>query len=258
MTRRFAVVFATICAIGLPSVSFSAALLDKLGAASSGAGDQLIMNPMTPQDVAMLAMQRGEPVPGQPVPGQAVQAHAAPVAQQVAMQMPQRPSPPEFSQPRVLAQAKRPAAEPAPKPQPQPQGPPGIASWLVECPPQSAEGCQMIRRAVSANGQQLLAVVISHDAQQQGRLTGTVVLPLGVQVRESVPMLIDGRFIALMPIQTCLPAGCIMNLALSPALADVLRKGGVLDFLALSTNGQTVKLSLPLGGFGEAFAKVAG
>lgn len=245
-----------VCAISLPSVAFSSALLDRLSQGAPSSVDRLIMNPVTPQDIALLAVQRGEPLPAQ----QAQAAAPAPRPQQVAMQMPQRPPPAEFSRPQMLVQAKpKPAPEAAPKPQAvQPQGQPGIAAWLVECSQQSAASCQMIRRSVSANGQQLLAVVIGPDAQQPGRLAGTVVLPLGVQVRESVPMLIDGHFIALLSIQTCVPAGCIMNLAMSPPMADALRNGGVIEFLALSTAGQTVKLALPLGGFGEAFAKVSG
>jgi invasion protein IalB len=229
-------------------------LLEDLTASAPNPDERLVMNPLTMQDMAMLAQQRGQPMPPEP-------------PQRLAMQMPPQPLPPQFARPQMLAQVKPkpvplapvPAPAPAgPAPSPQPAAQAGIASWLVQCPPQSTTGCQMVRRTLRADGQQLLGLIVGPDRRQPGKLVGTVLLPLGVAVRESVPMLIDDRFIALLPVDTCLPAGCLMSIAMSPQMAEALRNGGVIKFLALSTDGQTIPLSLPLGGFGEALAKVAG
>ena len=108
------------------------------------------------------------------------------------------------------------------------------------------------------DGQSLISVLVGPDARMPGRNQMLVLLPLGVSVRESVPFLIDEKFIALVPIETCLPAGCLMRIALSPPMVGVLRSGASMKLLALSPEGQTVPLVVPITGFGEAFVKVAG
>ena len=134
----------------------------------------------------------------------------------------------------------------------------GVAEWAAQCPPNQSTGCEIIRRVLRQDGQALVSLLVGPDARMPGRNQALVLLPLGVSVRESVPLLIDDKFIALVPIETCLPAGCLMRIALPPAMVGVLRSGSTMKLLALSPEGQTVPLVVPINGFGEAFVKVAG
>lgn len=157
---------------------------------------------------------------------------------------PQRASPPGMKP----AQAAAPAGAPS-----------GVAAWSAQCrQPGAKETCELIRRLVREDGQQVVAVVVNHVPGRPGQIIATVVLPLGINVRESIPMLIDDRFIALLPVETCLPVGCITTVLMSPPMAQAWAQGRTLQFLTLSAQGQTVPLAVPLVGFAAEWPNVAG
>lgn len=165
----------------------------------------------------------------------------------------------------VQQRGQAPAAAPPPAPaRPAPEARPpepdrrGIDSWFAECPPGQATGCRILRRAPGADGSAGVTLIVAADPRMPGRNQATVVLPLGIAVRESIPMLLDERFVALVPIETCLPAGCVLTVALPPPMVAVLRAATTLKFLAPTPNGQTIPFSVPVGGFGDAYQKVAG
>jgi len=134
----------------------------------------------------------------------------------------------------------------------------GLDGWFAECPAGQITGCQIIRRAPGSNGAGSATIIIGPDQRVPGRNQATIVLPLGIAVRESVPMLIDERFVALVPIETCLPAGCVLTVALPPPMVSVLRGATTLKFLVLNPSGQTLVYTLPVAGFGDAYQKVSG
>lgn len=159
------------------------------------------------------------------------------------------------------AQAQAPARPaPAPASDARPPEPDrrGIDSWFAECPQGQATGCRVLRRAPGADGSPGVTVIVAADPRSPGRNQATVVLPLGISVRESIPMLLDDRFVALLPIETCLPAGCVLNVALSPPMIAALRTTTTLKLLAPTPNGQTIPFVVPVSGFGDAYQKVAG
>lgn len=134
----------------------------------------------------------------------------------------------------------------------------GVDSWFADCPQGQTTGCRILRRVPGADGSPGVTVIVGPDLRMPGRNQATVILPLGIAVRESLPMLLDEKFIALVPIETCLPAGCVLTVALPPPMVSVLRTATTLKFLALTPNGQTVPFTVPVGGFGDAYQKVAG
>ena len=152
-------------------------------------------------------------------------------------------------------EAPRPASGAAAPAQPDTRG---VDSWFADCPPGQTTGCRIIRRAPGADGSPGVTLIVGPDMRMPGRNQATVILPLGIAVRESLPMLLDERFIALVPIETCLPAGCVLTVALPPPMVSVLRTATTLKFLALTPNGQTVPFTVPVGGFSDAYQKVAG
>ncbi len=164
----------------------------------------------------------------------------------------------QFVQARPQAQSRPPAAPPAKTDGPNTGDTRGVAEWAAQCPQNQTTGCEIIRRVMRQDGQPFVSVLVGPDARAPGRNQMLVLLPLGVSVRESVPFLIDEKFIALVPIETCLPAGCLMRIALSPPMVGVLRAGAAMKLLALSPEGQTVPIVVPINGFGDAFTKVSG
>jgi invasion protein IalB len=236
MSRRFGLAAAACVLAGLIGLGVHAWADDP-----ADIDDREILNPR-------MAMQAP---PGMP--------QGAPV--QMAMAVPPRmaPAPSGFVQ--VQSKPKpKPAPAPAPAPAAAPAAAPGVETWSVACPQPGAQGsCELLRRVLRQdNKQQLLAVVVGPDARVQGQVMATVVLPLGINVRESVPFLIDERFIALLPIETCLPTGCIVTIAMSPPMVQAWRQGREIKFLALTPQGQTVPLGVPLEGFSDGLAKLVG
>jgi invasion protein IalB len=166
------------------------------------------------------------------------------------------PPAPAAQAPRAQAPAAQaPAAQAPPAPASDQRG---VNAWFAECPQGQTTGCTVFRRGAGPNGAAGITIIVGPDQRQPGRNQATIVLPLGIAVRESVPLLIDERFIALMPIETCLPAGCVVTLALSPPMVAALRGATTIKLLALAPNGQTLPYSVEVGGFGEAYQKVAG
>lgn len=184
---------------------------------------------------------------------------------QLAMAAPPRfapmPSAVQQVQSRTKPKPPTPAAPPAPDQpaQAQPQEIPGVASWYTQCPPPGGQGaCELLRRVLRPDNQQLMAVVVAPDARAPGQLLATALLPLGINVRESVPFLIDDRFIALLPIETCVPNGCVVSIALSPPMLQAWRQGRQIKFLALTPQGQTIPIALTLDGFGDGASRLLG
>lgn len=162
-------------------------------------------------------------------------------------------------QQRAQSPAPPPApARPAPEARPPEQDRRGIDSWFAECPQGQATGCRILRRAPGSDGSPGVTVIVAADPRMPGRNQATLVLPLGIAVRESIPMLLDDRFVALVPIETCLPAGCVLTVALPPPMVAVLRSSTTLKLLAPTPNGQTIPFTVPVSGFGDAYQKVAG
>lgn len=223
-----------------------------------------VLNPPFPTPTGMFfpeAQLQAARLPAQPAPQRPAQVQLASMSVAGPGRMPVlRPG---FVP--VQQRSPAPAAAPAPAP-PRPAQdarPPepdrrGIDSWFAECPPGQATGCRILRRAPGSDGSPGVTVIVAADPRMPGRNQATVVLPLGIAVRESIPMLLDERFVALVPIETCLPAGCVLTVALPPPMVSVLRAATTLKFLAPTPNGQTIPFTVPVGGFGDAYQKVAG
>lgn len=197
----------------------------------------------------------------------------AALAQGDVLNAPQRSSPQQQQQqqrqqPQAQQQQQRPAAAPAPQrvaPAPAAAAPagqqasaiPGVDGWGYECP--QPQPCRIFRRVMRPDGQGQLAMVsVLRDVRDQRRLAASVLLPLGIGVREAVPLLVDDRYLASIPIETCLPMGCTLSIAMPAELVEVLRRGSVMRFLVLSLDGQTVPINLPIDGIADALRRITG
>ncbi|WP_439549774.1 invasion associated locus B family protein [Falsiroseomonas sp.] len=200
----------------------------------------------------------------------------AALAQGDVLNAPQRSAPPQQQQQQQQQrqqqqqqQQQRPAAAPAPQrvapatpaapaaPAQQASAVPGVDGWVHECP--QSQPCRIFRRVMRADGQGQLAMLsVLRDVRDQRRLAASVLLPLGIGVREAVPLLVDDRYLASIPIETCLPMGCTLSIAMPAELVEVLRRGSVMRFLVLSLDGQTVPINLPIDGIADALRRITG
>lgn len=83
-----------------------------------------------------------------------------------------------------------------------------------------------------------------------------IVLPLGVMVKDNLSIFIDNKDENLFHIQYCLPDGCYATLNLPENVLNKISKGNKLLISGKVMNGQDLKITLDLTGFGKAMAAV--
>lgn len=192
------------------------------------------------------------PIPNQP----ATQQRATPRQRPE----PRHPLPPASTQSVPQGQGNDSTSSQAPPPaigpNTEPNQAPGVGSWTTQCN-ESGKDCLMLRRVLRPDlKSQILAMTIARVPNNPELLIGTVMLPLGIAVRESVPITLDERYLASVPIETCIPSGCVLTIPLAPPLLDFLQKATVMKFLLLTPNQATQPISFSMQGFREALAKL--
>ena len=128
--------------------------------------------------------------------------------------------------------------------------------WTVRC--QVANNlvkCAVQQEQVSGqNKQRVLAVEILRG---EGALTGTLVLPFGLQLSKGAVLKVDDALTSpVLPFQTCLPAGCLVPLAIGAQWESAMRAGTALAVTAEAVSGQPAKFSISLKGLASALDRI--
>lgn len=130
--------------------------------------------------------------------------------------------------------------------------------WLVLC--QAGENgrvCLMTQQQRKSDTNQLVLaaefVSVTADA-----IRGSLVLPFGLRLADGVTMQIDdGAVSPPLPFSTCLPAGCIMEIAFDAATINALRAGTTAKLVATAHDGgQKIQLALSLKGLAAAADRI--
>lgn len=148
------------------------------------------------------------------------------------------------------------------------QGLPGGASslnethgdWTVACAaPDETVRCAISQTQVEGeSGQRILAIELMADTGA-GSAQGTLVMPFGLDLDAGIRLGVDEADpFASLRFSTCLPAGCLVPLAFDGETISALRNGTALTIGAVASgSAQEIALSVSLGGFGSALARVA-
>jgi invasion protein IalB len=95
-----------------------------------------------------------------------------------------------------------------------------------------------------------------HHGDPVNTLSGVksaLVLPLGLSLGAGVsPAVDDAALLAPLAFRTCLPAGCIVELAFDEAATVALRGGEEIKINLTADDGRALSLDVPLGGLGAA------
>jgi len=130
--------------------------------------------------------------------------------------------------------------------------------WRVTCVQQNDQKvCAFSQQLADGTSRQLVAG-IELKAKTADQAEGTMVLPFGLAVEKPIAMQID-ETASLPParIRTCLPVGCLANLAFDSATIAALRKGTVLNVKVIADGGQEASFRISLKGFGGAMDRTA-
>lgn len=133
--------------------------------------------------------------------------------------------------------------------------------WTVACALQPADGakrkvCALAQQQVAANTRQrALAIELKPDA---GGAKGTLVLPFGLVLDKGASFVLDdGEAGGVQRFRTCLPMGCLIDIAFDAGTIKALRSGKTLKVRAVADGGQEMSFSISLTGFPGAYDRVA-
>lgn len=128
--------------------------------------------------------------------------------------------------------------------------------WRVACALQAnAKRCAVSQTQLQQNGQRVLAIEL--NVPRDNAVSGTLVLPFGLALEAGITLQVDDKP-AMKPLRfrTCLPGGCLVNLAFDASMLDALRAGAVLKIKAVADDGATAPFTVSLQGFGTALDRV--
>jgi invasion protein IalB len=128
--------------------------------------------------------------------------------------------------------------------------------WTVSCAVANQGGtpgkiCVLAQQQTAGQGnQRLLAVELR---PREATVEGTLVLPFGLALDKGVTLQVDdGPAWTPLRFRTCLPGGCIVDLAFDAKTLPLLRKGTTLKIKAVADGGRDTQLAVSLKGFPSA------
>lgn len=140
------------------------------------------------------------------------------------------------------------------RPQPKGSGP----GWAVNCKSgarDQALNCRLSQTVVMKGSNRLLtrATFVLPTPEQESQIN--IQLPLGVQVPAGTTISIDDSAPQSLQFRTCDRNGCYAATTLSSAFLAQLRKGGKLNIAFKNLADKTIRLSMSLDGFEQAYVK---
>ena len=133
----------------------------------------------------------------------------------------------------------------------------GHGDWQVVCAaPEGSVRCAMSQTQVGENRQRVLSIELT-GAGDSSAARGALVLPFGLDLASGITYRLDeGSAGAIQPFRTCLPAGCIVDVAFDAGTVASLRDGNQLNVIATADGGQELIFSVSLSGFSSAYDRV--
>lgn len=134
--------------------------------------------------------------------------------------------------------------------------------WVVNCHQvRGADGtatrlCQMSQELRQQDSNQLV-LLISIAANVATTPRATIIAPFGLKLSEGIGLVLAEREIIKAPFDTCLPAGCLAYLDLSPESLDKLRASETVQIvLQPSQSLDSMLVTISLAGFTTAWNRL--
>ena len=135
--------------------------------------------------------------------------------------------------------------------------------WVINCQQLRQEdgaavrNCAMSQELRQASNNQLVLMVSIAPPVNGNVPRATIVAPFGLDLSQGVGVVIDGNDIATVPFITCMPAGCIAEIDLEPAMLDKLQSGETAQVVLLPRQSdKPLLLSISLAGFTNAWNRL--
>lgn len=133
----------------------------------------------------------------------------------------------------------------------------GHGDWQVVCAaPDGTMKCAMSQSKVDENRQRILSIELTRG-DDSNTVNGVLVLPFGLDLASGVAYrLDDGQAGTVQPFHTCLPVGCIVDVAFDADTIASLRAGKQFNIIATADGGHELVFSVSLAGFSSAYDRV--
>lgn len=169
----------------------------------------------------------------------------------VRQKSPAKPAPARQNQRAQQANATAPAA-------PKPVIAENVGDWRLQCFAKPARACQISQRRINpANNSMLIWVELTRSLKPKPNDRFAVMLPLGFKIEPTLTVEAEGKTFVETPIVTCIPAGCLHQLDLTPARVEQLQDTKRLTAQMVDMRGQRIALPVTMRGFKQAFLKSA-
>lgn len=134
----------------------------------------------------------------------------------------------------------------------------GFGDWTVACVlPDGRKTCSLSQtQADPQTKQRVLAMEVTIGTD--GAPTGILVMPFGLDLNKGVSFKVgDAGQPTTLPFQTCVPAGCVVQLKLDGAMLESLRAAKQIALSAQAVDStQKLDLSISMKGFDAGLARV--
>lgn len=132
--------------------------------------------------------------------------------------------------------------------------------WAVACADRvqgqvHAKACVVSQTQIDPKSRQrVVALELAPALQSSGESAATILMPFGLVLDRGVVLQIDDAAVgAPARFQTCLPAGCTVQLRLDGKTLSMLRNGTAIKLIAVAAaDGKRMLFTIPLKGLGEA------
>jgi len=130
-----------------------------------------------------------------------------------------------------------------------------VGDWVIEC---AGDTCAISQALIQAETNQRVVTLTVQEAGG-GRMAGTLQLPFGLALQAGVQLRLGGVALdAALPVSTCVPVGCLVQLGFE---ADVLAGFAEGDTLSASIvvldGGEVVTFVLEMDGLAQARARAS-
>lgn len=155
------------------------------------------------------------------------------------------------------AETQQPAPATPPAPVPVKTETLNFDSWSVTCQefvePKPKRACvAQVRVTQSQNGQIVLLWTLGY--RDDGQMEGLLRVPTGVAIRQGIDLKVGAGAVRKLDYATCEPAFCTASSAMDATHMKELAAAETVQFVVYGSNGQNLKLDLPLKGTDKALA----
>ncbi|MGH1350125.1 MAG: invasion associated locus B family protein [Methyloligellaceae bacterium] len=134
---------------------------------------------------------------------------------------------------------------------------PSPLPWQVNCSSNGVKiNCAASQQLFLRKTRQLLLSITVRATPDKKNGVMMVQLPHGLHLPSGLKFKIDNEKEDTQQIQTCDQRGCYVGMPVKGALLKKMRSGKVLNVTFKNVNQKDIKISVPLKGFDQAFAKL--